>query len=104
MRIWCPVLALTAVSAYSKHVGSRTCARCHPAQYKIFQQSPMGRSLLKFTSALSIEVGVPTQIVHAKTGRRYRVFRNAGDLLIEESFPDQSGRAVYSDLRKVSYA
>src|SRR5262245_2406549 len=102
--MWRLVLALTAASAYGQYVGSSTCARCHQAQYKIFQQSPMGRSLVKFTSALSIEVGKPAQIVHAKTGRRYRVFHKAGDLLIEESFLDQSGRLAYSDLRKVSYA
>ena len=46
----------------------------------------------------------PIQFFHAKTGRRYRVYRRQNELLIEEFFLDQSRRVVYSDQRTVKYA
>ncbi len=64
----------------------------------------MGRSLTEVTTAVPLEFSKPAQFFHSKTGRRYRVFRKPGELLIEESLADQSGRVVYSDPRMVRYA
>jgi len=64
----------------------------------------MGRSLAEATSAVQPEFSKPVQFTHSKTGRHYRVFRKPGQLFIEESLADQSGRVVYSDPRMVRYA
>src|SRR5262249_20381806 len=99
VRIWGFALALAVAPAHAGgYVGSKSCAPCHSAQYESFQKSPMGRALS------APEFSKPTQFLHPKTGRRYRVFRKQGEFLIEEFFVDQNRRVVYSDPRKVSYA
>src|SRR5215475_594170 len=97
VRIWMCALVLAA-SATAESVGSKSCAGCHAQQSRAFEQSPMGRSLTAAASTIAA-----AQFVHQKTGRRYRVFRKSGELIIEESLLDGSGRLIYSDPRRVSY-
>lgn len=104
MRIWGCALALAAASAQGQHAGSKSCAPCHAAQYESFQRTPMGRSLSAVASTVAPEFSKPVQFFHPKTGRRYRVFRKPGELLIEESLVDRNRQVVYSDRRRVSYA
>jgi tetratricopeptide (TPR) repeat protein len=94
MRVY--ALALIAVAAQAQYVGSKACAPCHPAQHKSFSQSPMARSL---QSSAAGEFSKPVRFVHEKTGRRYRIFLDRGQRLIEESFEGQ-----YSDSRAVRYS
>lgn len=97
-------LALVVAAAPGQYVGSKSCAPCHPAQYRGFQQTPMGRSLAALTPTVAPEFNKPVQFFHPKTGRRYRVFRKQRDFLIEEFFLDQNRRLVYSDPRSIRYA
>jgi tetratricopeptide (TPR) repeat protein len=101
---WGSVLALLAVAAPGQYVGSKSCVPCHPAQYRGFPQTPMGRSLAAPTPTAAPEFNKPVQFFHPKTGRRYRVFRKQSEFLIEEFFLDQNRRLVYSDPRSVRYA
>jgi tetratricopeptide (TPR) repeat protein len=100
MRLCACAVVLLAAAAQAQYVGSQACAPCHPSQYQSFSRSPMGRSL---QAARTPEFSKPARFVHSKTGRRYRIFLDRGERLIEESFQDQKGRTVYSDTRRVRY-
>src|SRR5262245_29468314 len=91
-------LTLLGAADQGEYVGSKSCAPCHAAQFRNFQQTAMGRSLQIVNSATA-----PVQFLHPKTGRRYRVFNRQSKLWIEEFFLD-GGRVVYSDVRSARYA
>jgi Flp pilus assembly protein TadD len=96
------LLGILPVWGASDYVGSAACARCHPAQYRDFQRTSMARSVRPVSIQSAPEFAQPVQFVHPKTGRRYRIFQQQSQFLIDEFFLDSGGRQVYSDPRTVS--
>src|SRR4051794_15934769 len=88
----------------SEYVGSKACAQCHAAVYQRFIRTPMARSLARASPVNTPEFSTPVQFLHPKTGRRYRIFRERADSLVEEFFQNREGATIYSDLRRVAYS
>jgi hypothetical protein len=95
VKLFACALALIGAAGQAQYVGSKACAGCHRSQFQSFARSPMGRSLQPAGAA---EFTKPVRFVHSQTGRRYRIFFDRGQPLIEESLQDQ-----YSDTRAVRY-
>jgi hypothetical protein len=83
-----------------RYAGSKACAGCHPAIYRAYSRTPMGRSVTIPDPGL-LDTNV---LVHnAKLGRDYRVFRQGGALFQSES-QSVDGRTVFETSHKLEFA
>ncbi|MCZ2150742.1 MAG: tetratricopeptide repeat protein [Bryobacterales bacterium] len=82
------------------YVGSKTCAGCHPAIYRGFTQTAMGRSITVPDASL---LSAPVTVRNEKLNRDYRVYAEKGKLYQSES-EHKDGALLYETAHELAFA
>ena len=88
----------TAEVAY---VGNRACIECHPDEHQTYLQTNHSRSLQR----VALEREPPEgEFDHELSGRRYRIYRQDGELRLQEALVDAQGKEIVLDDHAAAYA
>ncbi|MFN0052542.1 MAG: multiheme c-type cytochrome [Planctomycetales bacterium] len=69
----------------AQYVGSAACERCHPDTHQSYQETAMSRSMAEVDLSREPADG---EFDHPRSGRRYKIFRQGGELWQRESLTE----------------
>lgn len=85
------------------YVGDEVCEGCHPAQYKDFKQTGMGRSISVPSPDDLRALAKPVTFYSKPLHRTYTAFVRGGKIYHEESERDAGGKLVFSETHELAY-
>ena len=86
------------------YVGDEVCEGCHPAQYKEFKQTGMGRSISVPSPGDLSALARPVSFYSKPLHRTYTAFVRSGKMYHQELERDAGGKLVFSETHEVAYA
>jgi hypothetical protein len=85
------------------YVGSAICRTCHPAEYRSFRQSKMGRSFFRPDQSATDLVGPGVTIYNQALDRYFRTYTDNGAVYQSEYQLDSQGHDVFRVSHRLTY-